>query len=145
MNWKEEAKEKLRRYDMMRSATINIPEELTRLQADSQSIRGLRTDGIHVKSSGGDPEDAMLSNIVLREELSMRLKQAQIWVAVTDRALGVLTEEERSILHRLYIYPEKGGLERLRMELGIRNSTIYRKRDNALRKFTIALYGAEEV
>lgn len=144
MNWKEEAKEKLRRYSMMKAATISIPEELERLEMDIQSVRGVRTDGIHVKSSGGDLEDVMLGNIVLRQELSRNLKQSQIWVTVTVRALGVLTEEERSILHRLYIYPERGGLERLRNELGCRNSTVYRKRDNALRKFTIALYGAEE-
>ena len=32
MNWKAEAKEKLRRYDAMRLATINIPEEVERLE-----------------------------------------------------------------------------------------------------------------
>ena len=31
MNWKAEAKEKLRRYNAMRLATVNIPDEIQRL------------------------------------------------------------------------------------------------------------------
>lgn len=144
MNWKSEAKEKLRRYDAMRLAIINIPEELERLESEATSIRSARTDRVPVKGGGSQREDAMLNNIVHRQELTWTLQQAQLWIKTTDRAMEALSQEEKLILYRLYIYPTKGNIERLCKELNVETSTIYRKRDKALRSFTLAFYGATE-
>ena len=57
---------------------------------------------------------------------------------------GVRENEEKLILHRLYIYPEKGGVERLCKELGMETSSIYRRRDKALKHFTLAFYGVTD-
>ena len=143
MNWKAEAKEKLRRYDAMRLATINIPQELQRLEIDAQSIRSSRTDSTPVQGGGSKREEAILNNILHRQELAWTLEQAQAWMRVTDRALTCLTNQEKQILTRLYIYPEKGGLERLCKELNMETSSIYRHREQALKRFTMALYGIE--
>ena len=144
MNWKAEATEKLRRYDAMRLATINIPEEIQRLELDAQSIRSARADSTPIKGGGNRREEALLSNIVHRQELALTLQQAQIWLKTTDRAMTALSNEERLILHRLYIYPEKGSLERLCSELEVEVSSIYRRRDKALQRFTLAFYGMAE-
>ena len=144
MNWKQEAKEKLRRYGAMRIATINIPQELKRLEIDACSIRSARTDGSTVEGGGSKREQAMINNILHRQELTWTLEQAQMWLQITDRALTALTNEERQILHSLYIYPEKGGVERLCKELGLESSSVYRRRDKALKHFTMAYYGVEE-
>lgn len=141
MNWKAEAKEKLQRYDAMRLATINIPQELERLELDAQSIRAARTDSPAVNGGGNRREEALLNNLIHRQELAWTLQQAQMWLQATDRALTALTNEEKAILHRLYIYPEKGGLERLCKELEMESSSIYRRRDKALKHFTLAFYG----
>lgn len=143
MNWKAEAKDKLRRYDAMRLATVNIPEELKRLEIDAQSIRSARLDSPAVKSSE-TREDAMLNNIIHRQELAWTLQQAQTWLKTTDRALTALPNDEKLILHRLYIYPEAGNLDRLCKELGVESSSIYRRRDRALKHFTLAFYGMDE-
>lgn len=143
MNWKNEAKEKLRRYDAMRLATINIPQELHRLEMDAQSIRSARTDATPVSGGGSKREDALLNNILHRQELTWTLQQAQAWLQITDRALTTLTQAEKLILTRLYIYPEKGGLERLCKELDMESSSVYRHREQALKRFTMALYGIE--
>ena len=144
MNWKQEAKEKLRRYDAMRLATINIPQELERLEIDAQSIRSAKLDSTAVNSGGNRKEDALLNNILQRQELMWTLQQAQLWLQATDRALTALTNQEKQILHRLYIYPEKGGLEQLCTELEMETSSIYRRRDRALKRFTLAFYGIDE-
>ena len=144
MNWKAEAKEKLRKYDAMRLATINIPQEIERLEIDARSIRSARTDATPVTGGGNRREEAMLNNIIHRQELAWTLEQAHLWLQSTDRALTALTNEEKLILHRLYIYPEKGGLDRLCKELDVESSSIYRRRDRALKHFTLAFYGIEE-
>lgn len=144
MNWKAEAMEKLHRYDAMRQVVKNIPEELSRLETDATRIRSARTDGTPVKGGGNKREDMLLDNLVHRQELQWTLQQAQNWVHMTERALSTLTPEEKLILHRMYILPERGCLDRLCMELGVEQSSIYRRRDKALHRFTLALYGAVE-
>ena len=144
MNWKAEAKEKLRRYDAMRLATINIPEEVQRLEVDAQAIRSANLDGAVVSGGGNRREDALLNNIIHRQELLWTLEQAQLWLKTTDRALSALSSEEKLLLHRLYIYPEMGAPERLCKALGVETSSIYRRRDKALRHFPLAYYGIDE-
>ena len=125
----------------MHTATQNLPEELKRLEQAAYAIRSAGTDTITVKSSLNRREDMLLSNLVCREELSHALAQAKSWVSTTNRALEVLTPEEKLVLRRLYMYPERNALEHLCRELDLEQSSIYRKRDKALQRFTMALYG----
>lgn len=144
MNWKAEALEKLQKLDPMQKALHNIPVELSRLEIDARTIRGANLDGPAVKTSGSKREDALLNNLVHRQELAWNLEQAKLWVDTVQDALCSLTSEEKTILSRLYICPERGALERLCLELGVEQSSIYRKREKALRRFTQALYGYTE-
>lgn len=145
MQWKNEAMEKLRRYDAMRQALRNIPEEIARLKADACTLRGATTDTTPVKGGGSRREEALINNLVERQELEWTLKQVKRWLSVADRGLLSLPDDERLVLQRLYLYPEKGAIERLCNELGVEQSSIYRKRDQALRRFTLSLYGFTEV
>ena len=144
MKWREEAMEKLRRYDAMRQALRNIPEEIKRLQEDAYAIRSATMDTTPVRGGGSKREDALINNLVQRQELEWTLKQVKRWLAVADRGLLALAPDERLILQRLYLYPEKSALERLCSELGVEQSSVYRKRDQALHRFTIAMYGFAE-
>lgn len=143
MKWKTEAMEKLRRYDAMRQALRNIPEEIERLKDEVRSLRGIATDHTPVKG-GSRREDVLIDNVVQRQELEWTLKQVKRWLTVADRGLLALTPEERLVLQRLYLYPERGAMDRLCTELGMEQSSVYRKRDEALRHFTVAMYGFSE-
>lgn len=143
MNWKTEAVDKLRRFDAMRRSLVNIPEELRRLESVATEIRAAAMDASPVQGGGSRREDALLSNIVHRQELQRNLEQAQSWMRSARRGLEALNEQERMILLRFYICPEKGAIERLCAELGMEKSSLYRHREQALKKFTIALYGVE--
>jgi hypothetical protein len=144
MNWKTEATERLRNMDTMRQSLVSIPEEIKRLESAARSVRGATTDKTPVQGGGSRREDAWLNNIVQRQMLAHNLRQAESWIRSTQGALSVLSPQERLILLRLYICPEPKALERLVGELGIEQSSIYRHRDRALKKFTMALYGITE-
>ena len=145
MNWKMEATDKLRRYGAVRMALINIPAEIKRLPMEAESIRSARTDTVAVTGGGSKREDALINNILHRKELEVTLKQVKLWLSTTDRAMGTLSSEEKLILHRLLIYPQPNAIEQLCRELEIEQSTLYRKRDQALHRFTFALYGISEL
>ena len=143
MNWKAEAMDKLRCYDAMQRSLQNIPQEITRLKAESVALGS----GVSLCPVGGRDirrkEDALLDNMVRRQELQWSLEQVQSWTQTVNRALSGLDPEERLILYQMYILPQTGAVENLMEKLGVEKSSIYRRRDKALRKFTMCLYGEE--
>jgi len=144
MNWKREAIGKLKNYEAHRAALESIPKEIKRLESAYTGIRSAATDGTPASGGGSTREDTMLSNIVHRDELKRRLKEARLWVSMVDKALAVLDGEERLVLDRFYIHRAKGNVEELCERLHLEKSTVYDRRDKALRHFTLALYGATE-
>ena len=140
MNWKNEAIEKLCNFEAMKSAVENLQQEILRLELEATAIAS--ADPEHIAKGGvSRGEDRRLTNIVKGQELNNRLAQAKNWVEQVTRALAALTYEERLIMDRCYIKPEKCAVDNLCFDLGAEKSTVYRKRDKALLKFTTALYG----
>lgn len=145
MDWKREAEDKLRCLEAKRSSLARTGEELRRLELDITGIRSASADSVPVSGGGNGREDAMLNNIVCREELQLARKSVKYWVHTVDSALEQLDCEERAILDRFYIHRCQGAADRLCEELGLDDvSSVYRRRAKALRHFTLAMYGVSE-
>lgn len=143
--WKYKAIDKLKDYMAQKAALQNLPEEISRLESEACSIKSATGDGTSVKGGGSGREDRLLSNIVKREEHKAMLHRAKLAVGMVDRGLGVLTSEERRLLDVMYIVNEKGRVNRMMDELGLaEESSLYKRVNKALQKFTIAMYGATE-
>lgn len=142
MNWKQEAMERLQRYEPMVRSLQNIPLELARLEEDAKQLRSGRPELERIQSTPGRGEGRLVDNIVLRQELKHSYEDARLWVEITDSAISALTEEEKLVLFYLYVHPQRGAVELLCQELGVEQSSVYRKRDAALWRFTLAMYGA---
>lgn len=144
MNWKIEAVEKLKQYIPRKLSLNNIPLEINRLESSMEGIRSAVSDSSPGKGSSGSRDDMYLSNMVHRGELERAMEQAASWVDMVEAALEILSDEERLILERFYMRPEKGAADRLAGDLRIDVKTVYRRKDDALRHFTIAMYGCTE-
>ena len=144
MNWKKEAIEKLKEYNARKQAITSIPMEIAQLESAVRGIRSAAADGVAISGGGSGREDMLLSNICKREELKRSLATAKVWVAQVEDAMSVLNQEERLVLDRFYINPAIGNVDRLCGELNVEKPTIYRRKDDALRHFTICLYGCTE-
>ena len=144
MNWKSEAIDKLKNYEAHRQAVEGLPKEIRRLESAYAGIRSAVADGTPVSGGGSTREDAMLSNIVHRDELRRRMKEARLWVAQVDKALAVLYDEERIVLDRFYIHRTKDSVGELCDRLNLEKTAVYDRREKALRHFTTALYGITE-
>ena len=143
MNWKTEAIDRLRRYDSMKAAAVNMTEELKELSESIASIKSAMTDRVAVKKST-EFNEKLLNDLAKKEEMAVALRSAKSWLKVTERALKVLKPEEKLVLYRMYISRERGALDRLCEELECEISTVYRRRDEALKRFTMSLYGYTE-
>lgn len=145
MNWKKEAADKLMDYLTRKRALESIPGEIRRLEAESTRIRSVTTDATPIHGGGvSTREEALLSNIALRDELKARLRDTRRWLATVDAAMGELTDEEQRVLDLFYIHRAKGNVELLMEELHLEKTRVYELKDRALRRFTMALYGIVE-
>lgn len=144
MNWKFEAIEKLMAYEAKKNSLLSIPEEIARLEEAACGIRAASTDARPVTGGCSTREDMLLSNIVLRQELERQLSDAERWVKIVDGGLAVLSDDDKRVLELMYINSARGNVDRLCEELSIEKSGVYKRRDKALRKLTLALYGITE-
>lgn len=131
----------LEMYEARKQALINIPDQIRELEEKMTSIRSQTADSVSVKGGGGSKDDAYLNNIVARDQLKANLEEARRAVSRVSGALNILTDEEKEILERFYMSPEKGVSFNLADERNIDRKTVYRLKDTALAKFTCAMYG----
>jgi hypothetical protein len=145
MDWKREAMDKLQVHRAKKESLARMALEIEQLEADAISIRGARTDAIPVLGGGNTREDAMVNNLVKREELRRAHAITRGAVESVDRALDCLSKEERRVLESFYLHRVRGNVGRLREELGLEDErSVYRRKDKALRHFTLAMYGVTE-
>lgn len=145
MNWSYMAVQRLKAYESRREAIKNIPEEIALLTQRFQSIRAAVTDGTPVQESGNRREEMLVYNIAKREELKINLEIVWREVRLTEKGLAALSDEERRILELFYITRGKKSVERLCEELFVSKTELYRRKDEALRKFTMCSYGVVEL
>ena len=145
MDVRELAKDRLRQYAPKAAAKENLRDEIQELKYRRKSLGGGMQEVPGGKKDPGGRENMLVSCIQRQSILEEELYLTGRWLGRMDRAMGALTESERKILGRLYIYPEKGAAERLAEELQVDLKTIYRRADHALRRFTAAIWGSVEM
>ena len=120
--WKDAAERRLTDYESMKKAKEMLPQQIARYKTPQ-------------------PGEARLDMIAKKIFMRERLRQVKRWLDVTQKGLQVLTPEERLVVQMLYMMPGKGNVAKLCDVLNCGQTTVYRRRDKALEKFTMALYG----
>ena len=144
MDVRELAKDRLRQYAPKVAAKENLHDEIQELKYRRKSLGGKKDAPGGQKNPAGR-EDMLLGCIQRQSVLEEELYLTGRWLGRMDRALSALTQAERELLGRLYIYPEKGAAEQAAEDLGVDLKTVYYRSNVALRKFTTAMWGGVEV
>lgn len=146
MDWKTAAIQRLKDYEARKKSILHISEQIETLELQFTSIRAARTDGEPVTGGVGNRrEDALLTNIVLRDELKANKQIATREVELTEKGLAALAPDERRILEAFYISRPYDHVSILCGEMNVEKSEIYRRKNVALDKFTIACYGVVKI
>ena len=137
MDWKACAIDDLRRYPMLKLAIRNCREKIRAVQGIAQKGRMAFEEGIKAVDS------RYVDAIVEVDKLRYNLESAERLAAVIERALSVLDDEERLILTKFFMSDDPANIIELRNRLSYESRTIYRRKDKALLKFTLAMYGVD--
>ena len=122
--WKSVAIKRLGQYNTMTQTAQALPMTMRQWRCDRQAR--------------GEKE---LNLLAMKTELRQELSRVRLWISQTEAGLAALTPQERLVVQLLCISPDVGNVQRLCGLLGCEQSTVYRRRDKALEKFTKALYG----
>lgn len=105
--WRKQAETDLKMYEASKLALVNIPDQIKELEEKMSSIRSQTADSVSVRG-GGSRDDAYLNNIVARDRLNANLEENRRFVSRVSNALSILNEDEKELLRRFYMVPEKG-------------------------------------
>ena len=144
MKWSDCAIQDLRKYKYLKASMESIPERLEALRCMFTSIKGAATDKDPVKGGSSRYEDNLIDIIVEKERLKYLYRANKTLLDLIERGLASLDKTERLVLDRFYIDRPKGHVEKLMEELYYEKSRVYEIKDQALYKFTIAMYGLIE-
>lgn len=144
MNWKAEAVKELKSYPQRLASVENIKERIKVLKEDFESLRGISAEA-PVMGGCSRQEEKMLNNISERKLLGFSLKISLSLIRLTEKGFKALDEREREIIDKFYIHPVDNHVEVLCEKLHFEKSRLYEIKDNALRKFTIAMYGVVDI
>lgn len=144
MNWKREAIEDLRRYSARKRSVENLQMRLNLLEEQYISLRGVSASE-PVMGGVSKQEEMWIQNISEREKLRFSLKIALELTALTEKGLEVLDERELEIIRFFYIEPRSKNVDEICRKLFLEKSRVYQIKDEAIRKFVTAEYGAVEI
>lgn len=140
MKWQDEAVESLKAYRAKCVALENLRDDIRECEESLGNIRSADPDCIRVKSSS-KPNDRFLNALTMHEALVESYQRTKSWVEKMDKAFSVLSQEDVTLLERMYVYPEQKAVDRLAGDLQVDVKTVYRRKDAALARFTIARFG----
>ncbi len=135
MYWKICAIEDLNNYKYMKLGIINSKERLAIMDA------GIKTSLPVNKKHGTRNSPELMDSAIEANKLRQNIASAQSITKLIERALDSLTELERDILGKFYMDNNPKPASVLSNELGFSVRSLYRARDEALEKFTLAMYG----
>lgn len=145
MNWATVSIQRLKDYEIRRQAIENIAEQIEILEERFTAIRSATTDGTPTPTNANRREEMLAYNISMRDELKNNLSLAKREIALTEKGLAACTEKERKILTSFFIHRTRNHIQQLCDELYVSKTELYRMKDDALRKFTIAMCGIVDV
>lgn len=134
--------QRLRNLDAQRDALTNIPDRIKILELEHEGLKATQTDGISV-SGGNDnrQEEAMLNNILKRQNLSRDYERTSMDVAQLEAALDKLSPTDRTVLEVFFVSRPRNYMDVLCEELHCEVAHVYRTKDKALLELTRRLCG----
>lgn len=129
----------LGQYERHHTETL---DEISTLQEQLTSIKGAKMDGMPVHGGANSRENWLVNTLCHIDRLKAEARYAESKAQLTRKALDTLDYDNRRILEVLYVDKQRNGAQRLCDELNCDDSTVWRKRETALKDYDRARHGS---
>ncbi|WP_418811950.1 hypothetical protein [Phascolarctobacterium faecium] len=133
----------LKDYDSMAFIIANTSNEIKNTRDDMGSIRSPQFDGMPRTHNPQAGEERILKNIEEIDILQERYRQAVEYMEWFKPAWEELSSEERYVLETFYRDEggQTGAVYEICSQLNVERSTAYNRKNRALAKLAVLLYG----
>ena len=133
----------LKDYDSMAFIIANTSNEIKNTRDDMGSIRSPQFDGMPRTHNPQAGEERILKNIEEIDILQERYRQAVEYMEWFNPAGEELSSEERYVLETFYRDEggQTGAVYEICSQLNVERSTAYNRKNRALAKLAVLLYG----
>ena len=133
----------LKDYDGMAFIIANTSNEIKNTRDDMGSIRSPQFDGMPRTHNPQAGEERILKNIEEIDILQERYRQAVEYMEWFKPAWEELSSEERYVLETFYRDEggQTGAVYEICSQLNVERSTAYNRKNRALAKLAVLLYG----
>ena len=138
--WKQVAIQDLKRYATLDASIDSIKDKIAALDIQLEG-KGISYDTISVSGGSVTMEDKYVNCIALKEKYEKQLKVNILDKRAITRAMNKLSEKEQKILRYAYINKTSNPIENIIELCCVEKTRAYQLRDNALRNFTLVMYG----
>lgn len=139
--WKDQAINELELYNARLNSLRSISDQIAELEESLTSIRSPAADSVSVRGGGGAADEKYLNVLVKCDLLKKNLEEAQRTTRRVYNAMCTLSDAEAKILERRFMDKEEKAVENIAKEKGVDPRTIRNRLNDALKKFTVAMYG----
>ena len=123
----------------------NLREKIIAAESELRAIKGADPSKITVAGGGNAEADKRIALIVERDNYKRNYAIIKRAVDVLDEGLRTLTEQERKTLELFYMDRPHDHVGKVCELWQCEQAEAYRRKDEALRKLTIACYGITEL
>lgn len=131
----------LRDYNSMQFIIENTNDEIKGIQENMVGCGGPSLSGMPKAHNPQAGEDKIIKALDAIDVLKERYRQAKEYMEWFEPAWDSLTEEERYVLETFYTDEVKGSIHDICSHYSIERSSAYNKKNRALDKLTLQLYG----
>lgn len=144
LDWMKEAEQDLKRYPGLKESIRNLRDRAEEVEGRMYDTKGIAFKTDPVSGDSSSMEDQIIHSIMLRDRLLANRNNNAALVQWIERGLTHLNPEEFRILELFYMNRQSGYVERAMEELHCGKSDVYRRKNSALRKFVLYMYGLIE-
>lgn len=142
MDYRDFAKDLLKRKNQLSTAHATIKEEIEELEREKYSCKTASLNAVPMSGSGTSRyEERLITIIALLDDCRFRLKVVERELKMIDQGMSGLDDYHVQLLEGFFIHNAKGAADSLMSRFYKERSCLYADRNKALEAFTRSVYG----
>lgn len=142
MDYRDFAKDLLKRKNQLSAARKTLKEEIEELEREKYSCKTASLNAVPVSGNGSSKyEDRLINIIALLDDCRFRLRVVERELKMIEQGFSSLNEYQTQLLEGFFIHETKGAADSLMSRFYKERSCLYVDRNKALEAFTRSVYG----